>query len=78
MHDFGLTREQLGAIALNARRNAGLNPDAIYRALLTMDEYQAARMISEPLCLYDCDVPCDAASASSKVHRFGWLSGGRI
>jgi acetyl-CoA acetyltransferase len=29
MHDFGMTREQLGAIALNARHNAGLNPDAI-------------------------------------------------
>lgn len=63
MHDFGLTREQLGAIPLNARRNAGLNPDAVYRAPLTMDEYLNARMISEPLCLYDCDVPCDGASA---------------
>ncbi|SHN18890.1 thiolase family protein [Cryptosporangium aurantiacum] len=63
MHDFGLTREQLGWIALNARRNAGVNPDAVYRAPMTMDEYLAARMISEPLCLYDCDVPCDGATA---------------
>lgn len=63
MHDFGLTREHLGAIALNARRNAGLNPDAIYRDPLTMEDYLGARMISEPLCLYDCDVPCDGATA---------------
>jgi len=63
MHDFGLTREHLGAIAINARRNAGLNPDAIYRDPMTMDDYLAARMISEPLCLYDCDVPCDGATA---------------
>jgi acetyl-CoA acetyltransferase len=63
MHDFGLTREQLGAIPLNARRNAGLNPDAIYRDPLTLDDYLGARMISEPLCLYDCDVPCDGATA---------------
>ena len=63
MHDFGLTREQLGAIALNARRNAAGNPDAIYRTPLTMDDYLSARMISEPLCLYDCDVPCDGATA---------------
>jgi acetyl-CoA acetyltransferase len=63
MHDFGLTREQLGAIPLNARRNAGLNPDAIYRDPLTLDEYLGARMISEPLCLFDCDVPCDGATA---------------
>jgi acetyl-CoA acetyltransferase len=63
MHDFGLTREQLGYIAINARRNAGLNPDAIYREPMTMDDYLGARMISEPLCLYDCDVPCDGATA---------------
>lgn len=63
MHDHGLTREQLGAIAVNARRNAALNPDAIYREPMTMDDYLGARMISEPLCLYDCDVPCDGATA---------------
>ncbi|MGV7630884.1 thiolase family protein, partial [Mycobacterium kansasii] len=63
MHDFGLTREHLGRIAINARTNAGLNPDAIYREPMTMDDYLGARMISEPLCLYDCDVPCDGATA---------------
>jgi acetyl-CoA acetyltransferase len=63
MHDFGLTREQLGQVALNARRNAGLNPDAVYRDPLTMADYLGSRMISEPLCLYDCDVPCDGATA---------------
>lgn len=63
MHDYGMTREQLGWIALNARRNAGLNPDAVYREPLTMDDYLSARMISEPLCLYDCDIPCDGATA---------------
>jgi acetyl-CoA acetyltransferase len=63
MHDFGLTREHLGVIALNARRNAALNPDAIYRDPLSMQDYLNARMISEPLCLYDCDVPCDGATA---------------
>jgi acetyl-CoA acetyltransferase len=63
MHDFGLTREQLGWIALNARRNAGLNPAAVYRQPMTMDDYLSARMISEPLCLYDCDAPCDGATA---------------
>ena len=31
MHEFGLTREQLAQIALNGRRNAGVNPAAIYR-----------------------------------------------
>lgn len=63
MHDYGLTREQLGWIAVNARHNAGPNPDAIYREPMTIDDYLNARMISEPLCLYDCDIPCDGATA---------------
>ncbi|PPJ21614.1 thiolase family protein [Nocardia nova] len=63
MYEHGLTREQLGAVALNARKNAGLNPDAIFRDPLTMADYLDARMISDPFCLYDCDIPCDGATA---------------
>lgn len=62
-HEFGTTREQLGAIAVNARANAVLNPDAIYREPFDLDEYLEQRMISTPLCLYDCDVPCDGSVA---------------
>jgi acetyl-CoA acetyltransferase len=62
-HEYGTTREQLAQIALVQRRHAARNPDAIYRAPLGMDEYLAARMISEPLCLYDCDVPIDFGAA---------------
>ena len=62
-HEYGTTREQLAWIALNARRNAALNPKAIYRDPMSMDDYMAARMISTPFCLYDCDVPCDGATA---------------
>jgi acetyl-CoA acetyltransferase len=63
MHEFGLTRQQLAQIPLNARRNAGRNPNAIYRQPMTLDDYLEARMISWPLCLFDCDVPCDGATA---------------
>ena len=63
MQQYGITREQLAWIALNARRNAELNPKAIYRTPMTMDDYMSVRMISEPFCLYDCDVPCDGATA---------------
>jgi acetyl-CoA acetyltransferase len=63
MHEFGLTREQLGQVALNARRNAARNPKAIYTAPMTLDDYMSARMISYPFSLYDCDIPCDGATA---------------
>lgn len=62
-HEYGTTRQQLAQIALNARRNAVLNPRAIYRDPMTLDDYMAARMISTPLCLYDCDVPVDNSVA---------------
>jgi acetyl-CoA acetyltransferase len=63
MARYGTTRETLGWIALNARANAALEPTAIYRDPLTMDDYLAARSISSPLGLYDCDVLCDGAVA---------------
>ena len=62
-HAYGTTRETLGWIALNQRANAALNPTAVYREPLTMDDYLSARMITTPFGLYDCDVPCDAAVA---------------
>ena len=62
-HEYGTTREQLGQVALNARRNAALNPNAVYREPLTLDDYLGARIISTPFGLYDCDAPCDGATA---------------
>lgn len=68
-HRYGLDRETLGWIALNARANAALNPFAIYREPLTMDDYLSARMVTTPLGLYDCDVPCDGSIAVVVSHR---------
>ena len=62
-HEFGTTREQLAWIALNDRRNAARNPNAIYSDPMTLDDYMNVRMITTPFCLYDCDVPCDGATA---------------
>ncbi|HEY8152775.1 MAG TPA: thiolase family protein [Myxococcota bacterium] len=62
-HEFGTTREQLAQIALNARKNAAGNPKAVYREPMTPESYFAARMISTPFCLFDCDVPVDGATA---------------
>lgn len=66
---YGTTRETLGWLALNQRANAALNPAAIYRDAMTMDDYLSARMISSPFGLYDCDVPVDASIAVVVSHR---------
>jgi acetyl-CoA acetyltransferase len=64
LHKFGLTRQKLGQIALVSRENSHLTPYALMRGRpLTMDDYLSARMISSPLCLFDCDIPADASTA---------------
>lgn len=63
MHTYGVGREALGHIAVNARVNAALNPVAVYRQPIDMSTYLSAPMISSPFGLYDCDVPCDGAIA---------------
>jgi acetyl-CoA acetyltransferase/uncharacterized OB-fold protein len=62
-HAYGATRETLGWIAINQRANAALNPTAIYRDPITMEDYLSARLITTPFGLLDCDVPCDASTA---------------
>ncbi len=60
---YGRSREDLGLVALNGRAGALHNPDAVMRDPLTMTDYLGGRMIREPLCLYDMDVPVDGADA---------------
>ena len=68
MHRYGLRREQLGAIAINAHRNGADNPAAVLQQAITLDQYLDSRMISTPYCLYDCDIPCDGATALVLSH----------
>lgn len=63
MHEYGTTEQQLAQIALTCRANAQLNPNAVFRTPLSMDDYLSSRMISSPLRLFDCDVHCDASTA---------------
>lgn len=69
MHEFGTAREQMAQIALNGRRNAQRNPNAIYRDPLTLDDYLAARMVTTPFCLFDCDALTDGSTAVVVSHR---------
>jgi len=63
MELYGTTKEQLGWVALNGRRNAALNPLAVYRDPMTMADYLSARPVSSPFGLLDCDVPIDGSVA---------------
>lgn len=63
MHEYALKREQLGEVAIAARRWAQLNPDAFMREPLTMEDYLKARMVSDPISVRDCCLVTDGAAA---------------
>jgi acetyl-CoA acetyltransferase len=64
LHEVGGTREQLAQIALAQRAHANQNPAAqMHGRVMTMDDYLAARWISEPLCLFDNCLETDGAVA---------------
>lgn len=63
MRRYGMTREHLGAIVRNAHANAALNPKGLIREPISMADYLAARTITTPFGLYDCDRFTDGSTA---------------
>jgi acetyl-CoA acetyltransferase len=63
MHQYGTTKEQLGAVAVAARQWAQLNPEAFMREPLTLDDYMRARMVADPFGVRDCCLVTDGAAA---------------
>jgi acetyl-CoA acetyltransferase len=58
---YGQDRDRLAEIPLTFRRHASLTDDAVARAPMTLADYRAARMIVEPLRLFDCSLVGDGA-----------------
>jgi acetyl-CoA acetyltransferase len=63
MHQYGTTKEQLGAVAVAARQWAQLNPEAFVREPLTMADYLKARLVADPFGVRDCCLVTDGAAA---------------
>ena len=58
MQTYGATREDFGRIAVAQRSNALLNPNALMKKPLTLEDYINARPIADPIALFDCVMPC--------------------
>ncbi len=67
MQQYGTTLEQLAEIAVSARYNAGLNPDAQVRDPLTVDAVLASRMIADPFTALQCCLRSDGGAAAVLV-----------
>jgi acetyl-CoA acetyltransferase len=63
MREFGATREDFGKLCVAQRANALRFPHAMFRKPLTLDEYLGARVIADPIHLFDCVMPCAGADA---------------
>jgi acetyl-CoA acetyltransferase len=64
LETYGAKREDMAALVLNSRRNANHNEHAVFSGrTLSAEEYLAVRMITDPLCLFDCDTPVTACVA---------------
>lgn len=66
---YGVTSEQLAAVPMAIRQHALRNPDAIMKDELTLDAHQAARMVVDPLRLYDCCLMTDGAVVTLVTSR---------
>ncbi len=63
MHLYGTTSEQLAEIAVAVRHHASMNPEALFRNPITVEDVVNSRMISAPLHLPDCCVITDGGGA---------------
>ena len=69
MRTYGARPEDFGKICVAQRANALQFPHALLKKPLTLDEYRNARLIADPLRLYDCVMPCAGADAFLVLHR---------
>ena len=58
---FGATRSDYGKLCVAQRQNAVANPLALFRKPLTLEQYLGARLIADPIRLFDCVMPCAGA-----------------
>ncbi len=63
MHDYGLTRDELSLIPVKAHRNGAKNPLAHFQKEITVDTVNTARVVADPLTLFDCCPTSDGAAS---------------
>jgi acetyl-CoA acetyltransferase len=64
MHEYGVTSEDFGRVAVADRKHAATNPAAFfYEQPITLEDHQNSRWIVEPLHLLDCCQESDGGQA---------------
>jgi Acetyl-CoA acetyltransferase len=63
MRTYGAKPRISASCASPSVRNALRNPNALFKKPLTLEEYLGARLVADPLRLFDCVMPCAGADA---------------
>lgn len=63
MHEYDLVPEDFAVFTMNAHANAVNNPYAMFRSVVTLDQYNQARPVAEPINVLDSAPICDGAAA---------------
>jgi acetyl-CoA acetyltransferase len=69
MRQYGAQPSDFGKLCVAQRNNALQNPNALLKKPLTMADYLNARMIADPLRLFDCVMPCAGAEGFLVMRR---------
>ncbi len=69
MHTYHVPHDAFAGFPIVAHANAVTNPHAMYRSPLTIDAYQNAAPVSDPLNLFDVAPPADGAAAVILARR---------
>ena len=63
-HRYGARREHMATFVIQMKDNVQRIPDAYwYGRPVTFDDYMNSRMISDPICLFDNDIPVDGGGS---------------
>ena len=63
MELYGTKSEHFAKIAMNGRKHAAMNDNALRQAPMSLDDHQTSRMIADPLRLFDCCLESDGGAA---------------
>ena len=61
LRDFGATTKSFAEIAVAHRYHASLNPKALMRTPITIEDHQRSRWVAKPFRLLDCCLETDVA-----------------
>ena len=63
MHEYGYEHDDFAPFAVNAHANGANNPNAMFRAPISVDVYRKGRVVSDPITLFDASPIGDGAAA---------------